>query len=60
MPAVDRDSGIDYKRSTIEVNGTKGIIEYDKDKDLLIYYNPEFTFNKGENRVENKHLRPHR
>ncbi|WP_340105818.1 M23 family metallopeptidase [Rhodohalobacter sp. 8-1] len=52
VPAVDRDSGIDYQRSTIEVNGTKGIIEYDKDKDLLIFYNPKFSFNNGENRVD--------
>ena len=46
VPAVDRDSGIDYKRSMIEVNGEPGIIEYDKDKDLLIYYNPEFLLIK--------------
>lgn len=52
VPAVDRDSGIDYTRSTVEVNGTKGIIEYDKDKDLLIFYNPEFRFNNGENQVD--------
>jgi hypothetical protein len=52
VPAVDRDSGIDYKRSRIEVNGKKGIIEYDKDKDRLIFYNPEFTFKEGENQIE--------
>lgn len=52
LPAVDRDSGIDYKRSVIEVNGRKGIIEYDKDKDLLIFYNPEFSFNSGDYRVD--------
>jgi hypothetical protein len=52
IPAVDRDSGIDYKRSKIEVNGEKGIIEYDKDKDHLIFYNPDITFNDGENQIE--------
>ena len=52
VPAVDRDSGIDYKRSTIEVNGKRGIIEYDNEKDHLIFYNPEFQFTLGENEIE--------
>ena len=47
VPTVDRDSGIDYRRSRIEVNGKQGIIEYDNDKDLLIFYNPEFLFSEG-------------
>ena len=52
VSVVDRDSGIDYRRSTIHVNGERGIIEYDIDKDLLIFYNPEFQFIKGENEIE--------
>lgn len=43
VPARDQLSGIDYRRSTITVNGEKGIIEYDPGKNLLIYYNPDFT-----------------
>lgn len=46
VPTVDRDSGIDYRRSRIEVNGKQGIIEYDNDKDLLIFYNPGFLFSE--------------
>ncbi len=42
IPAVDRESGIDYRRSTISVNGNPGIVEYDKDDNRLIYYHPEF------------------
>lgn len=52
VPAVDRDSGIDYRKSKIEVNGERGIIEYDKDKDLLVFYNPEFQFVQGEYNVD--------
>jgi hypothetical protein len=44
LPVVDRDSGIDYRRSKIEVDGERGIIEYDGDKDQLIFYNPSMTF----------------
>lgn len=54
VPAVDRDSGIDYRRSTIVVNGKKGIIEYEKDNDRLIFYNPGFTPKNGVNQVEIK------
>jgi hypothetical protein len=46
LPVVDRDSGIDYKRSKIEVDGEKGIIEYDSDKDQLIFYNPSMKFTR--------------
>lgn len=42
LPVVDRDSGIDYHQSKITVNGKKGIIEYDRDKKILIYYHPDF------------------
>ena len=52
VPAVDRVSGIDYRRSRIEVNGQRGIIEYDSDKDHLIFYNPDFRFIQGENTIE--------
>ncbi|WP_242978940.1 M23 family metallopeptidase [Rhodohalobacter mucosus] len=43
IPTVDRDSGINYRKSTILINGERGIIEYDPDRDWLIYYHPEFT-----------------
>ncbi len=43
VPARDQLTGINYRRSTITVNGQKGIIEYDPEKNLLIYYNPNFT-----------------
>ena len=40
--AFDSLSGIDYKSAEILVNGEKGIVEFDNEEDLLIYYNPEF------------------
>lgn len=43
VPARDQLTGIDYQRSTITVNGQRGIVEYDPEKNLLIYYNPDFT-----------------
>lgn len=52
VPVADRQSGIDYDRSDITVNGERGIIEYDKDKNQLIFYNPEFSPVNGENSVE--------
>jgi len=54
LPVVDRDSGIDYRRSSIMVNGERGIIEYDNDKDHLIYYNPDVRFSRGGNDVKVK------
>lgn len=51
LPAVDRDTGIDYRRSEIIVNGMRGIVEYDPEKDFLMFYNPEFT-PKPQNTVE--------
>jgi hypothetical protein len=42
IPAVDQDTGIDYRRSTIQINGNRGIVEYDPDTDWLIYYHPDF------------------
>jgi hypothetical protein len=43
IPAVDNGSGINYRRSTILVNGKRGIVEYNPDRDWLIYYHPDFT-----------------
>lgn len=43
VPARDQLTGIDYRRSLIIVNGERGIVEYDPEKNLLIYYNPDFT-----------------
>lgn len=54
VPTVDRDSGIDYRRSKIDVNGKQGIIEYDNDKDILIFYNPDFVFAEGDYDIDVK------
>ena len=42
VPTRDGLTGIDYRRSIITVNGSRGIIEYDPEKNFLIYYHPEF------------------
>lgn len=42
IPTVDRQTGIDYRSSTITVNGKRGIVEYDPDKNSLRYYLPGF------------------
>lgn len=42
LPTTDRDSGIDFRRSEITVNGNRGIIEYDPEKDFLSFYLPGF------------------
>lgn len=42
VPARDQQTGIDYRRSEITVNGERGIIEYDPEKNFLIFYNPQF------------------
>ncbi|NBC27450.1 MAG: peptidoglycan DD-metalloendopeptidase family protein [Bacteroidetes bacterium] len=52
LPVVDQNSGIDYRRSTITINGVRGITEYDKDKNLLIYYHPNFLSGDDSLRVE--------
>lgn len=52
VPVVDRDSGIHYQRSDIKVNGDRGIIEYDRDKQILIFYHPSFMPNEGDNLIE--------
>lgn len=38
----DMDSGLDYHTSKISVNGIRGIAEYDKEDDFIIYYYPNF------------------
>jgi len=43
ITAIDSLSGIDFEKSTIFVNGDRGIVEFDNEEDLLIYYNPDFT-----------------
>ncbi|CAN5228825.1 M23 family metallopeptidase [soil metagenome] len=52
LPVVDRDSGIDYRSSEITVNGQKGIIEYDRDKKILIYYHPDFKPANGDHQIQ--------
>jgi len=42
IPVKDEDTGIDYKNSLITVNGVRGIVEYDPEKNFLIYYHPNF------------------
>lgn len=42
VPTRDGLTGIDYRRSSIRVNGNRGITEYDPEKNFLIYYHPEF------------------
>lgn len=51
VPAVDRDTGIDYQASNITINGERGIIEYDPDRNSLFYYIPGFVPEK-QNQVE--------
>ncbi len=51
LPVVDQDTGIAFRNSTITVNGERGIIEYDPEKNVLIYYNPEFRPER-ENQIE--------
>lgn len=50
VPAVDRQTGIDYKASSITVNEKPGIVEYDPDKNSLSYYLPGFM-PANENRI---------
>ncbi|RNC86103.1 MAG: M23 family metallopeptidase [Balneola sp.] len=45
IPIVDKLSGIDFKSTTIFVNGVQGIAEYDNEEDLLFYYQPSFLPN---------------
>lgn len=41
--ATDNLSGIDYQKTTISVNGIKGIAEYEPEDDRLVYYRPDFN-----------------
>jgi hypothetical protein len=51
VPAVDRETGIDYQASNITVNGERGIIKYDPDRNSLFYYIPGYV-PENQNRVE--------
>ena len=42
ISAEDALSGINFRDSNAYVNGERGILEYDNEEDLLIYYHPEF------------------
>lgn len=46
FPVRDEDSGIDYRRSVITVNGERGLTGYDPDKSQLYFYKPGFSFKK--------------
>jgi len=43
--ANDNESGIDYKNISITVNNKNGIVEYDPDRNRVIFYNPNFELN---------------
>lgn len=43
VDAVDNRSGIDYKTAKGFVDGERGIMEYDPEEGLLIYYHPHFV-----------------
>lgn len=43
IPVKDENTGIDYRRSNIIVNGERGIVEYDPEKNFLVYYHPGFN-----------------
>lgn len=42
ITATDSLSGINFEASEIYVNGIRGIVEFDNEEDLLIYYHPDF------------------
>ena len=42
ISAEDSLSGIDFRNSRAFVNGEQGILEYDNEENLLLYYHPEF------------------
>ncbi len=43
ISAEDSLSGINFGDSNAFVNGERGILEYDNEEDLLIYYHPQFV-----------------
>jgi hypothetical protein len=51
IPARDPETGIDFARSEITVNGMRGLVEYDPEKNWLVFYNPKFR-PASSNRVE--------
>jgi hypothetical protein len=46
FPVRDEDSGIDYQRSVITVNGERGLTGFDPDKQQLYFYKPGFSLQK--------------
>jgi hypothetical protein len=51
IEVMDELSGIDFKRSEIQVNGMRGITEYDFEEEKLIYIHPDFK-PESRNRIE--------
>lgn len=51
ISTVDEFSGIDFELSEIQVNGVRGITEYDFEEDKLIYIHPNFI-PESRNRIE--------
>ena len=51
VPARDPETGIDFERSEITVNDVRGLVEYDPEKNQLMYYNPQFR-PASTNRIE--------
>ncbi|MCC5933914.1 MAG: M23 family metallopeptidase [Balneolales bacterium] len=49
--AVDLESGIDFNRVHFEVNGVRGIAEYDPFSHTLRYHRPDFSPQRGINTV---------
>jgi murein DD-endopeptidase MepM/ murein hydrolase activator NlpD len=43
VDAIDGQSGIDSSTAIFEVNGIRGIAEYDYEEEILRYYHPNFT-----------------
>lgn len=42
VSAIDEGSGVDFKNTSITVNGVRGIAEFDYEEELLIYHHPDF------------------
>ncbi len=51
VSVLDELSGIDFERSEIQVNGIRGITEYDFEEDKLIFIHPDFK-PESRNRIE--------
>ncbi len=50
---LDKDTGINLDLTVLKVNGEKGIIEYEPDKNRILYYKPGMSL-KGDLNVELK------